>query len=231
MTIIGNGLIARAFKAHKNSIDNIIFASGVSNSLENRQYKFQQEIDLIFQVLKNNKRLIYFSTTSLSQNSKNFNDYLKHKANIEKILAKENALIFRLPQLVGKTQNKNNLLPFIFNCINNEKPCTIYKNSIRNIIDIEDVVLLVIQILKNPNQYQFPVEIVNLNSISTLDIVKIFEALCKKKANYIEEAKFNNNFNIKVNDKYLNLVKKCKINFNQDYNFNLIKKYYFENTR
>ena len=44
--IVGNGLIASSFIKHDND-DVIIFASGVSNSLETNQDKFDREIDLL----------------------------------------------------------------------------------------------------------------------------------------------------------------------------------------
>lgn len=231
MIIIGNGLIANAFKQFQYSYDITIFASGVSNSLEKRQEEFQREVNLVFKALENKKKLVYFSTSSLNQDLNNYNEYLKHKANIEKILASQNALVFRLPQVIGMMQNKNNLIPFIFNCIKNEKPFTIFKDSIRNIIDVKDVVQLVLHSLKNPKKYHFPLEIVNLNSLTLLELVSIFEDLSKKKANFTQIDHFNNNFDINIDSKYSELIKDCNIQFDEEYNYRVIRKYYFENSR
>ena len=45
--VVGNGMIARSFSAYTNREDVVIYASGVSNSAEDSEDKFQLEIDLI----------------------------------------------------------------------------------------------------------------------------------------------------------------------------------------
>ena len=45
--IIGNGLLAKAFIEYKNNDEIVIFASGVSNSLEEKQSEFKRETDLL----------------------------------------------------------------------------------------------------------------------------------------------------------------------------------------
>ena len=71
--IVGNGLIAKAFDNFKDD-KVIIFASGVSNSLEQRKQEFDREENILSNVINENpeKKIVYFSTCY-------FNDIRKKK--------------------------------------------------------------------------------------------------------------------------------------------------------
>ena len=139
--IIGSGLIATAFQNFKNE-NYIIFASGVSNSLENSQIEFNREINLLKEIAKYKKKIVYFSTTALQQDLNDYTPYLTHKRNIEEILLKKNDIVIRLPQVVGSNQNHFNLIPFLYNSIKQEKHFYIKKNTFRSLLDIDDIVKL-----------------------------------------------------------------------------------------
>ena len=110
--IIGNGLIAEAFK--KVSVDFkdcIIFASGVSNSKSENSAEFKREFDLIKKYKNEDKKFIYFSTIHTLDPSERDSKYSKHKIEIE-IFIKENFksyIIYRLPVVVGRGGNKKSL--------------------------------------------------------------------------------------------------------------------------
>ena len=69
--IVGNGLIAKAFDNFKDD-KVIIFASGVSNSLEQRKQEFDRENILSNVINENPEKIVYFSTCY-------FNDIRKKK--------------------------------------------------------------------------------------------------------------------------------------------------------
>ena len=139
--IIGNGLIAKSFINFKNQDDKIIFASGVSNSLEENSLEYQREIDLLKNILKNykNKKIIYFSTTSIFNIKSR---YTEHKMEIEKFIIENfsSYCIYRLPQIVGKGGNKNNLFNFLKKSIIDTRQIFIFPDSFRSILDIEDLI-------------------------------------------------------------------------------------------
>jgi hypothetical protein len=83
--IVGNGLIANAFDEYKDNDDIIIFSSGVSKSSEILESEFERERLLILKYLSYNKRFIYFSTCSISDNSK-VTPYIRHKIDMENII-------------------------------------------------------------------------------------------------------------------------------------------------
>lgn len=51
-------------------------------------------------------------------------------------------IIIRLPEIIGLSLNKNNLINFLYSKIKNNKKFTLYFNSKRNILDINDAIKL-----------------------------------------------------------------------------------------
>ncbi|MCG3704500.1 hypothetical protein L5F68_09205 [Aliarcobacter butzleri] len=136
--IIGNGMFAKAFKK-SNAKNCIFFCSGVSSSNEISELKFKREEILIYETLKSvDKQFIYFSSILAPQMS---NEYYKHKINMENIISSisNNYLIIRLPQVVGEVLN-DTLFPNFVSSIYQKKVLSIYKESSRTIIDIDDVI-------------------------------------------------------------------------------------------
>mgnify|MGYP007017084323 CR=1 FL=1 len=78
--IVGRGLLASLFLENDRE-DIIFFASGVSNSLEDRQEEFLREETLIKKTIEENpnKIFVYFSTCSVYDSSKTGSDYVLHK--------------------------------------------------------------------------------------------------------------------------------------------------------
>ena len=61
-------------------------------------------------------------------------------------------MIFRLPQIIGKNGNKNNIINFFKNKLINQELIEVQKNSKRSIIDIEDVVQVVNKFINEKNK-------------------------------------------------------------------------------
>lgn len=139
--IVGNGLIAKAFDNFKDD-QVIVFASGVSNSLEQRRQEFDREENLLRNVINENpeKKIVYFSTCYFNDIKKK-KKYVIHKEKMENLLKNSNRyLIMRLPIVIGRNGNKNNFFNHICNSIKEKREITVYKNLKRSLIDIDDVV-------------------------------------------------------------------------------------------
>lgn len=178
--VVGNGAIAKIFVNFKN--DNyIIFASGVSNSLEIDENEFKREENLLKKIIKEcpNKVIIYFSTVSVYTKK---TKYTAHKLNIEKILKNNsNYLIIRIPQLISKEGNKKNLINFLIEAIKNDKKIFLEKETERSIIDIEDLKSITEFIVEK----KIKNKIYNLSGfefIKITKIVNIIENFLNKKA-------------------------------------------------
>lgn len=140
--IVGNGLIANALKKIDTE-DYLFFASGVSNSLEIRSSEFERE----FLLLKNSIaqhpecRLIYFSTLSINDQSKQSSHYVLHKLRLEEYIRTHTSshLILRIGNIVGNGGNPNTLFNFLKTQISQGNTFTLHQKARRLLLDIDDV--------------------------------------------------------------------------------------------
>lgn len=142
--IIGNGLIANSLKSI-DSKENIFFASGVSNSLETRSSEFEREFSLLKNTLENScgAKLIYFSTLSIKDQSKQNSPYVLHKRAMEEYIKNnsENYLILRIGNIVGNGGNPNTLFNYLKNQIVNNNKFLVHNRARRLLIDMDDITL------------------------------------------------------------------------------------------
>jgi nucleoside-diphosphate-sugar epimerase len=219
--IIGNGLVAKSFKKEKKFFGNIIvFASGLANSKNINKKEFVREKKLLKKFLNiKKKKLIYFSTLDIFRKKKNA--YTRHKINIENILKKKkNILIIRLPQLIGKSNNKHTIFNFLNFNLRINKKIKIFVNYYRNFIDVDDLIFYVKKLIKNKINFNI-INIYNKKSIKIVSLLKIFKkqgiiknkifTLDKTNDNFFKNmTKFSRNKNIVINKKnyYKKLFKK-----------------------
>lgn len=140
--IIGNGLIANSLR-NIDSEDHLFFASGVSNSLETRSSEFEREFTLLQKNIETNRasKIIYFSTLSINDQSKQNSHYVLHKLAMEDFIKNnsENYLILRIGNIVGKGGNPNTLFNYLRNQITNNTRFTVHSNARRLLIDMDDI--------------------------------------------------------------------------------------------
>lgn len=228
--IIGNGLLATKFEKYSRAKDIVIFASGVSNSNEKREFEFQREEDLLNSVIEKNKGelLVYFSSCDVVNKNINHLKYYKHKIRLEEIIKTtcKNYLIFRLPQVVGLGGNSNNLLNYFVQNIINKKEIESYIKTKKNILDIDDAFTICDYILTNKLFKNKVINIVNTHYYYVVDIIKAIESVLNIKAKYIER-------NINIGWHYKSdinneILKACNVDFDKNYINNLLNIYYTE---
>ena len=176
MFVVGNGMIANAFLSSDYELSNcIIFASGVSNSKCSDISEFEKELELLKKYIQEKKTLIYFSTSSIYDSNKNSNYYVKHKINLEKFISStfDKFLIYRLPNVIGKSKNNNTMINFFKESLEKNRCITIEKNSTRYFIDIDDLVRYVYLTHKNSNC------ILNINFNINYKIIDIWDQVCE----------------------------------------------------
>jgi nucleoside-diphosphate-sugar epimerase len=225
--VIGNGMLANAFTKYLNKDNIVIFASGVSNSKEQRNEEFEREFYLLKKTINNNKKskFIYFSTCSVFDKQLSKTPYVVHKKEIENYIKNnsENYIIFRLPTVVGNSKNEKTLFNNFKNKVLNNEVIEIQKNSFRFLIDIEDLsktlpFFIENEIIKN--------KIINVsfnNKIFVKDIIELYELILRKKSNIVL-VDCENDFNFS-NDFFINELKKINYKLPENYNYNLLKKY------
>jgi nucleoside-diphosphate-sugar epimerase len=224
--VVGNGMVAKAFSAFKPDNNIIIFASGVSNSSEEDNNEYEREIILLEKSINSKEKLIYFSTISVYDPSLSNTKYITHKKKIECLIKsrEKNFIIFRLPILLGKTENKHTLTNFLFNKIINNEEILVYKNACRYLLDIDDVVKTLTPAI-HANQFDNQIINVNINNqIKINELLNIFSRITNKeiKIKYIDKGGCYQPDNMS----YINYLNEINYSFPDNYNEKIIQKYY-----
>jgi nucleoside-diphosphate-sugar epimerase len=226
--IIGNGLIAKAFEEFKDDDRYLFFCSGVSNSLCTDKAAFERELNMVNKYIAENteKKFLYFSTTSIEDPSMKESMYVKHKLEIEAIIAHscKDYCIFRLSNVVGKSPNKFTVLNFLYNSIHSNEPFNLWKNSNRNLIDIDDVVTIIQYLLANNKCNNETINIASNDSYDVTHIVSLIEQHLNKKADYtlMEKGTKYSVDTSSIND----AIQLLNIHFGAGYISQLLQKYY-----
>lgn len=185
--IVGKGLLARAFATRLSTNDDVvIFASGVSNSLETRAQEFARERALLSRLLEGGpKRLVYFGSCSVMATEDGSTPYVVHKKSMESlVLSSPGGLVLRLPQVVGVTNNPHTLTNFLRDRIQSGEHFTVWKYAQRNLVDVDDVAAIGASLatdlsLGTPSAISIAAE----TSIFMPVIVGMFERALRKPAN------------------------------------------------
>lgn len=184
MKVVGSGLIARAFLPYDFGDDMLIFASGVSNSLETELRAYKREANLLRSFLGNNKQVIYFSTCSISDEALAKSCYIKHKLAMEKlVLSDKQGMVIRLPQVVGKSTNQNTLINFLAWKIYQREPYILQYGAVRNLIDVDDVVNMTALLLRS----EWPEKLISFalpTFYDTSSIVRSLESVLNVKSQH-----------------------------------------------
>ena len=224
--IIGNGLVANTFNYFKNSKDFLIFASGVSNSNEIRMEVFCREKNTLLEALKANKNrtFIYFSSSSVN-NRNCTSDYVKHKREMEFLVSKHDRhYIFRLPNLVGKTNNPHTLTNFLYYKLIHNEQFSVWDGAYRNLLDVDDLLKMVIFVIEREIYLNRTLELNNIEDYSMLEIIDVFERVLDIKARFrVEKNECSIVYNKLLTYKILQFI---DISFDEFYLLRLIRKYY-----
>lgn len=225
--IIGKGMMAKAFSHKADNLQQIIFASGVSDSSETRQAEFLREENLLRATMRENpkQKLVYFSTCSIYDSTLHNSPYIHHKLNMERVIRENCAdyVIFRLPQVVGVTQSPT-LIHYLYQKIYNQQRFDLWGNSKRNLIDVADVVRVVDFILDNQLFSKLIVNLASDKSHSIYEIVMILERLTEKRALYNVVDK-GSSYHIDLSQ-IKPILKQLNMQFGANYAENVITKYY-----
>ena len=226
--IIGSGLIATAFRKFSQTDDICIFASGVSNSMCTKKDEFEREKMLLVKTLERNQSVssfIYFSTCSVEDPDSINTPYIKHKLEMESIvLGHLKSLIFRLPQVIGIGGNPNTLINFLCHSVKFGEDFVLWKNSSRNVIDVDDVVSIASFYIGNIIERQRIINIANPASHMIAEIVTTIEKVLKKNGVYrvVEKGAA---YNIDISE-ISSIIKETNVSFDEHYLEKIIKKYF-----
>lgn len=227
--IIGSGLIAKAFLANEDLPPNVcIYAAGVSNSGCLDVTEFERERIRLTKALTISSPkdiFVYFSTCSIADPNAQHTAYVLHKIAMEKLVSElPNFMIARLPQVAGNTPNPHTLLNYLYAKISRGEKFPIWKNAVRNIIDIDDAVSIVVQLLKNSKFNNVVVNVANQISFPITDIVATMEQVIGKSAiaDIIDKSSSYQIDTSLIDD----VITQFDFKFDHDYMLRVIQKYY-----
>lgn len=226
--IIGDGLIGSAFSATAQLYtDAVIFARGVSDSNETSDKAFNREERLLLRILADNKDKlsVYFSTCHTNKKTSVETPYFRHKLKMESHVKKHpEFLIIRLPNVIGAEGNPNNLVNFLFKKIHSNESVDIWKNTRRNIIDIEDAAAIINQLLgkKISNKTITVASTVNYSIEEIINEISDFVNL-RPELNKIEKSP---NEAIYPSEIVRKIISELDLNMDQKYLRRILEKYY-----
>ena len=225
--IIGTGLLARSFsRRYQQSRDVIIFASGVSNSTEQSDEAFTRERELVMRAISEHghcSSFVYFSSCGVTSNQQT--KYIEHKRAMEMLVATHpGGLILRLPQVVGPSSNPHTLTNFLANEILAGHPISVWRYAERNLIDIDDIVLIATEIIERRSEYPACVAVASPHTLSMPALVEKFEKVLGKKALMSVVGK-GESLSIDTST-CTRIAHRLNIEFGPNYVDNLLHKYY-----
>ena len=224
--IIGRGLIASLF-IENDKEDTIFFASGVSNSLEDRPKEFLREENLIRKTISEypKKLFIYFSTCSVYDSSKTGSDYVLHKLKMEQLIKSscEKYLILRVSNAVGKGGNPNLLMNYLIRSINNNETINVHTKATRNLVDAEDIKNITFQLIEKSDLNKI-INVAYIQNYRIIEILEIIERFYDKKLN-LNLIKSGSGYDINVPD-VENYFQENGLTDKESYLCRILEKYY-----
>jgi nucleoside-diphosphate-sugar epimerase len=227
--ITGKGLIAKTFISYQDNDSVVIFASGVSNSTETNPIAFQREIDQLNNILltTEGKLLVYFSTTSINNASRNKAPYIIHKINMEaRVLNLPNFIILRLPQIVGKSSNPFTLTNFLYRKIKLGEEFELWGKVKRDLLDADDLFAIAKKIIDSKLHQNSIINIGTANKYTMENIVSIFEKVLSKKAVYLKKD-FGETFEYDLSYCF-RISRELNLSFDDGYLERILRKYYLK---
>ncbi len=232
--IIGSGLLAHGFAPCFADRDDVcVYAAGVSNSSCVDAAEFERErlrLQLALDNATDVNAFLYFSTCSVHDPCVFDTAYVKHKMDMEHIVSEHpKHMIIRLPQVAGRTVNPHTLLNYLFAKISRSESFHLWCRAKRNIIDIDDIVVIVGKLISDSLMRHMTVNVANSKNHSMMEIVKAMEAVVQKKAVYVEVER-GDEYAIDVQQIHP-FVQQAGVNFNDGYLEKVLGKYYEANSR
>jgi len=231
--IVGSGFLSKNFKKYEKLFEKLnvcLYAAGVSDSQCTDKDLLEKDSSRLFNfknLIRDDQILVYFSTCSIKDPSRNNTPYVKNKIIIENYIVKnfKKYLIVRLPEVVGKSTNKKTLINFFFNKIKQKSKFDLWAKASRSLIDIDDVVKILSNLLTKAKIENKIINIANPDKYTVIQIVNMIEILTSIKAKYNLINKGESKWEIDISE-ILDSIKDSNIKFNNNYLKNILEKYF-----
>ncbi|OIR06742.1 hypothetical protein GALL_109900 [mine drainage metagenome] len=226
--VIGRGIIANRFINYSLQSRYLIFAGSVHDSTLRDSVIFLQEEEALRASLLQHPQavFVYFSSCSLLDPEESQSPYVQHKIRMEQLVRNSTGryLIFRLPQVLGLSDEKTSLVNYLVDAIVAGRPFDLWRNAQKNLIDIDDVYQIAHDILGRGGCSNEIINIASPRKTPVLELVKIIESYFNRNAEYQLVDK-GTSYDIDIgpiND----IVKRLNIEFGHDYLKRALDKYF-----
>jgi nucleoside-diphosphate-sugar epimerase len=187
--VIGSGVIANRFKEASLQKTCLIFAGSVNDSSIKDEKLIREEERSVRNAIQTHRdsTFVYFSSCSIQDPDMAHTPYVRHKTKMEHLVIAwaKKYYIFRLPQVIGWADNKSSLVNFLVDAIVNKKKFDLWSQARKNVIDIDDVYLIVIEVMKRDFLINSIVNIASAKQTSVIQLVREIEDFAGVQANYV----------------------------------------------
>jgi len=185
--VVGDGMIAKAFAAFGQRQDVVIYASGVSDSMETSAEAFQREKKLLAgtRAAHPGALVVYFGTCSIDDPDRRPTPYVQHKLAMEAQLAAAAGpwMVLRLPLAIGPVHRSPTLANFLHDRIVRGETFEVWSRSTRYPVDVEDVVRIASRFIDARAYWRRTINVA-LRAFTVLDFVRVLEGITGKRAAY-----------------------------------------------
>jgi len=227
--LVGDGLMARAFAAFRDNKDVAIFASGVSNFLETDPAAFARERALLMRVRTANPGalLTYFGTCSTDDPERRDTPYVRHKLDMESLLAASDApwLVLRVALAIGHSPGSRTLAQFVYDRVALGESFEVWQGASRYPIDVEDVFRIGNRLMLDAKMRNRRINIA-LRAYPVLEFVRAIESIVGRKANYVLVPK-GRTYDVRCPE-VAELASELGLDFSDRYLERVLRKYFSE---
>lgn len=180
-------MMAEAFSAFLSDSGVVIFASGVSDSLEDRPEAFDRERNLLMRTREQSagKLMVYFGTCSVDDPDRRDTPYVQHKLKMESLLqdAADPWMILRIPLAIGPQHRTRTLAQFLYERISLDQTFDVWARATRYPIDVTDIQRVATYFIGQRSLWNRRINLA-LRAFPILEFVHSMEAIVGRPARY-----------------------------------------------
>jgi nucleoside-diphosphate-sugar epimerase len=185
--VVGHGMLAKAFSEFSEDDRVLIYAAGVSNSLETDPSAFAREKSRLLAAREENpdKLLVYFGTCSVEDPDRRETPYAAHKLEMEAILEGFAApwMVLRLPLAIGPGRHGRTLAPFLYERISRGERFEVWEHATRYPLDVEDALRVARLFVDERKLWNRRINVA-LRAFPVLEFVQVMQNIVGKPAVY-----------------------------------------------
>lgn len=228
--VIGCGAIADRFAAYALQTSCVIYSGSIHNSRIADAAEIVREehsVKSALEAVNPSMLFVYFSSCSIEDESQTQSPYVAHKKRMEHLIqtSASKYLIFRLPQLLALSDDKNSLVNVLVTSITTGKHFELWQDASRNFIDIDDVYDIAHRLIIGKFDTNRIINIASPLSTEVSDFVGLLEGYFGRSGHYERVSRAGGNYLLDTSA-IDGVVAELGINFGPGYLLKAVDKYF-----